>query len=57
MLHLGAEHRDASGVGVEGSSLLEGARCVVGRVAGVEEGFDVNIPPEGLRGGGGRGSI
>lgn len=55
MLHLGAEHRDVSGVGVEGSSLLEGARCVVGRVAGVEEGFDVNIPPDGLRSG--RGSI
>lgn len=57
MLHLGTEHR-CRDEGVEGSSLLEGARCVVGRIAGVEEGFDVNIPPEGWRGGGGgRGSI
>lgn len=50
MLHLGAEHRDSE-------TLLEGARCVLGRVAGVEEGFDVNIPPDGSSVGGGRGSI
>jgi hypothetical protein len=34
-------HRDC----VEGI-LLERACCVVGRVAGAEEVFDVNIPPE-----------
>ncbi|KAJ5378108.1 uncharacterized protein N7496_005517 [Penicillium cataractarum] len=39
MRHL-LEHRDCG----EGA-LLERARCVVGRVAGVEEDFDVNIPP------------
>ncbi|KAF3402080.1 hypothetical protein F1880_009867 [Penicillium rolfsii] len=46
MLHLGSMHRSRE-EGVEGSSLLEGARCVAGRVASVEEGFDVNIPPDG----------
>jgi hypothetical protein len=40
MTHLGTEHRHC----VE-EALLERARCVVGRVAGVGEDFDVNIPP------------
>ncbi|KAJ5152652.1 uncharacterized protein N7482_009130 [Penicillium canariense] len=39
MLHLGAEHRFC----VE-ETLLERACCIVGRVAGAEEAFDVNIP-------------
>ncbi|KAJ5433507.1 uncharacterized protein N7458_012663 [Penicillium daleae] len=41
MGHIGGMHRDC----VEGM-LLERACCVVGRVAGAEEVFDVNIPPE-----------
>ncbi|CEJ61585.1 hypothetical protein PMG11_10115 [Penicillium brasilianum] len=40
MTHLGSEHRYC----VE-EALLERARCVVGRVAGVGEDFDVNILP------------
>lgn len=39
MGHLGACHRVMDVV------LLERTRCVVGRVAGDEEGFDINIPP------------
>lgn len=38
--HLGREHRFCGE-----RTVLEMARCVVGRVAGAEEGFDVNIPP------------
>jgi hypothetical protein len=41
MRHIGGMHRDC----VEGM-LLERACCVVGRVAGAEEVFDVNIPRE-----------
>lgn len=43
--HLGREHRFCGE-----RTVLEMARCVVGRVAGAGEGFDVNIPPP--RGGG-----
>ena len=39
MGHLGAQHRAMD------VALLERTRCVVGRVAGDEEGFDINIPP------------
>lgn len=39
MNHLGAVHRGFVG------SLLGSTRCVVGRVAGVEENFDINILP------------
>lgn len=39
MNHLGEAHRGFMG------SLLGSTRCVTGRVAGVEEVFDINIPP------------
>jgi hypothetical protein len=39
MNHLGTVHRGFAG------SLLGSTRCVVGRVAEVEENFDVNILP------------
>lgn len=38
MNHLGAVHRDFA------ATLLGSTRCVMGRVAGVEEVFDINIP-------------
>lgn len=39
MNHLGAVHRQFDG------SLVGSTRCIVGRVAGVEENFDINILP------------
>lgn len=39
MVHLG-EHRC-----MNAAALLERTRCVVGRVAGEDEDFDINIPP------------
>ncbi|KAJ5691853.1 hypothetical protein N7462_001276 [Penicillium macrosclerotiorum] len=41
MDHLGACHRLIGDV-----ALLDRTRCVVGRIAGSDEEFDVNIPPE-----------
>lgn len=39
MNHIGEAHRGFRG------DLLGNTRCVIGRVAGVEESFDINIPP------------